>query len=832
MKSKLARTVVALGIVALVAGIAPRIVAAAPAPKATASIDVHQVLAGVQTTFVVTVNQPVTALLTPATAVQIIPPAGLFKALTTTDPTGWDGRVNARGDRIFFTIEPGASGIGGGASQAFTFTADTLIPTADRTDTWSVGTSIDPPPAAQYTSSDPSAAGALSTLVRTLAILDITATAPVGVAGERPLTVTAGQTGVTVEVRVENLASGAQTVTTALAGGGKATPSAPQTASLAPGISIRTFTVAFGTGAGSGALTATASAPGSNAVAQATSFTIQSAFGAAYVANTLNPTDVVPGMSFGFTLSIDPSGQVELSTVDGPASALSFAGDAISAPLTTTAAIPGGGANTPLTFATTLIPESVVDADYPTGTLLLAGTDSNGAPVNLTVPVAQNLNVDRKLPMVVPTIGLPDAKVGTDKAATNGTTLTFSGPITDGPTKVCTSCTIVSAKLEQLKDTGMVIADADIPVTLTNNSGQLAGSVQVATWNNEAVATRLVVVVRDITGLSSEGVSALAAVDLVAPRLSGAITGGPNPNAPDLRRVDVAFSEPVILLSPANSEMGFPPGDWTCDGFTVTNATMAADHRSTRLTLDKDLGRDQKPPCSYKPNGPRLQDRVALTVLNQTVQAADGIIPGTPIVSSVADRAAIDGTYYTNQSTVELAIDNVADDYTVRVYEDADGNGTLEPSDPLKATETAEGPSVSVTVDLGGTERTVQLLTQAEDGTQNVGPVGVTVVTIDVTAPVMGTITRAPGSRTVSVTTGERLLGPAAANDWAVVGDGQAYITSVLIDSTGVVSLTIEDSRYVTDGSPADAVRYEVLDEPTRLSDLAGNLLADAEKSF
>ena len=835
MNSKLIRALGVLALAALVATVAPLRAEAAPLPRATAKVDVHSVAAGTQRTFSVTVNNPRQALLTPIRAIRVAAPTSLFTILgehvaegADAAADGWVGSVTHDGAFITFR-NSSLLGLLPGQSVTLQYDAQAARPAADQSSSWGVATSSQTVPESTFTPADRTAPGALGTRVRTLEILGITVNDPAPIALKPTFPVTAGQDGVDVTVQVANIGSAAQTVAATLTGTSATITPGSGPVAVEPGaIGEFDFTAAFADTLGHQKLQAYATAGASEAAPTFKAYRVFEAFGGVGVADTLVPTDVVQGRSYAFTAAIDPSGQVP-ATLDLGASVLTF-GDAFSASLTGPAVIDGAGPAVPLTFAATEVP-AIANGSYPVS-VHLVGTDKHGASVVRDIALG-TVRVDDQLPVADIALTVPAPRVGDQPAATNGTEIDITGTITDGATEACATCTIAGAVLEAVDGTGTVIGSFDVASALVNDGGALSGSYSVPAWPVGTTRTRLVATVVDPTALTSESVSDGLDVDIVAPVITGAETS-------TLRTITALLSEPVAL--PAGD---FVPADFTCTGPTlidIVGADLAADARSVVLSLNRDLDRDETPVCTYRPVAGRATDRVALPLANVTFTAADRLGPAALVLSAVdGDAAQGDGTFLTNSDTPVLSLTGAVGGHTVTVYED-DGDGALDADDTARSEPaSASGSTIDVqTTSFGAIDRSATVLVQAVDTAGNLGDVSLATIVFDFTAPALGTADIVwDGSRTVTLTFAEELVGPAANSDWAVLGiDGGAETVFPVGNVSvvdNVVTLTVDDTRFnpVT-GDTLTAVRYDVEDgqEARRLADLAGNLVADATQGI
>jgi hypothetical protein len=804
MKSTLTRVLAAAGVAVLLAAAVPGGAGAATLPKPTAKVDVHQVVAGAQQPFALTVSNPVGAAR--ITSVRITAAAGLFTIAAPVDVAGWTGVV--KNGFLTFTAGPGG-GIAGGVSKAFGFVADAQRPAHDENAAWSVSTSSDSGTPARYVAVDPAVKGALGTRVRTLEILGVATRAPEPLDGVAALHVTAGQDDVVVDVRVANAGSAPQTADVTLSGA-TATVSEPITRSIPAGdVVTLPFDVTFGDAVGHGKLLANATAGPSLAAQRFLAYVADAPLELLVDPDNQTPAVVVPGrqVSFSQFLAVRGGEDAPAIDIDPVLSEYRFADDALRAPLGVALHLEAGhGLWLPPTAPVTV--PALADGPYG-GVLHLQGVDAHGAIVSTDLPLRSgSLTVDGLAPIADIVLSAPG------DAAAYGDQIDLSGTVADrdGP---CGECVLDDARLQAFDADGQLLGERPIDRELdeggiaghsegwSNDDGSIGGSITVVEgeWPEATVSTRFVANVIDDVGNEAGTISSRLTMDLHPPAITGASTV-------DVHTVVVQLTEPV------SAPAGFAPGDWACDGVPVASAASETD--TIVLGTGTELDRNATPSCAYDPVGPRAHDGAGYELADSSVTAHDGIAPLAPTV---------DAPEFTNTSTPTLGITDVEAGDTVAVFDDGFvvGSGT------------SDGSTFGITTDsLGTSDREVTLVARSTDAAGNVGPETEVTLTLDFTAPTLASasVTRTAGSRDLTLTFPEPLVGPAAANDWAAYTGAQPYTVSV-VRSGVTVTLTVSDSRFQPATMTIDGVGYDVFaaNGSTRLTDRAGNWLADSFRS-
>jgi hypothetical protein len=766
--------------------------------------------------------------------VQVLVPISGFTIKTVAAPANWNSSYNAATGRVFFfgnTIGNG-NPVQGNPSATFTITADVIRQAADTSRNWSVLLSNDGGTSFSQATVAP---GALTSAIKVLKAISVAITAPLGATDG---SVTESQT-VSVNEVIQNAGSAALTVTPTLSSNDIVGSPISGTAASIPSGSQATFTfssVKFGTPPADGhkaVIGGGGTATGANAIGAASSpITIMSKAAFSYVVNSLQPTDVVPNHPYAFQLTVsktgDVAGGIGTSTFKlGPAGEFSAAIDP------TTNTINGGNASYPLKFVSTNVPTTLADGNY-TPALTIAGTDENGAPISATPGVTNQVNLDRLAPVVTPSITPPKSKTaGESDAATNGKSNTLGGSITDGSgNPPCGACTITGAFVRELNASNGTVKDD--PVTMTNTSGTMSGSF-TATFDPATSSIQLYVTSADKAGNSTQGVSAAVPVDNIAPKISSALTGG-GPGTSDVTRIDVFFTEHVTSPAPLQA-------DWNVPGHTVTAVQPAApqtqagyDH--VLLTVAPALGGDEKPNVQYAPSpATRASDRVGLSLADQAILAADGIVPDAPAILQVSGHSAQTDGFYTNDTTPDFQLGSVGDGQTVTVYRDSDNSHTVTPGDTVLGQAIATGSQVTVTSsNLGTINQVFGFVTVSKDAANNTGPASSGTLHMDFISPTVLTASAAGGTITVSFS--EPLAaGRNGAADWFASGttSGVSYNYGVgSVSGTGTSrAATIQDSNFDTATTALASVSYDFQGAAVdQYTDAAGNLLGNFTKAI
>jgi hypothetical protein len=690
----------------------------------TASVDVHEVIAGTQTPFVFTVtntgdaNDDVESVIggeSPDPSLQWVRigtttqrVGGTLVPANASGPTGWGSNaVHLDGDGVKDAVVFTGGSLAPGDSANFTVWADAVSLPADRSIEWKIELSDSPD---GDTISE--AGGVLpSDLVTTIKVLEVKSVAIAAPGGAVDGTATADQANLVYETVVANHASVALPVDPSLTSNNTGDAVTDNAAvSLAPA-EERTFSfpVDLGTDTSSRTFTADAvSGSAANASDKVSApLTVQAAAAFAYVDNTLQPIASVSGASKVFTLSVAKSNPPAVS-LNNATLTLTKGSQTFSTNLA--AATPFGANNDTqiLTFAPVTIPGSRLTKDWDgnfTPSLTVAGSDGNESTVSKSVTnfFDDTFEIDNLVPDVVANIKPPKRTGTIDQVDANGTavakdgqTLTFGGTIkkTAGgladSTATVTSCFIVykdSDGIEQKRSANLSGPGCK------NTAGAITGSNAAASAMPESLAS-LAVVVTDLAGnvtVETQSTDAVR-IDNLAPSMVSAVTGcGPNPAAgcDPFKTIRVNLSEPVIG--------NFEPFDFLVNGNPVAMATEANCQtqgtvtfcRQVVLTLVQSFKEDDKPTVDYQFRAIPTRSNATDAPTNalptaKILTALDGIVPGLPTLDTVTqdglnasgapvsnargpqhygDATSTATAFYTNQNQMTFNIGALADGY-------------------------------------------------------------------------------------------------------------------------------------------------------------------------
>ncbi|MGH2691132.1 MAG: hypothetical protein ACRDHM_01360 [Actinomycetota bacterium] len=782
----------------LVIGLFLGVFPASASAVATASVNIHNVLAGqAGKAFTINVTNAETALVgKPIKEVRILPPTGRIEAvggsapgfaqvaLLGSNPT----EVRFRGG----TIAPGGN-------LSFTIIGDITTQRAvDSGDNWLVRVSSD---FLNTSAATGAGANALTTTVRQLQVQNVAVVSPTLAADDRDgdgnPEVTGTQGGVCVRTRVFNASAFALNVTPSLAlsGGaangtvGPARPATPGSDCSGAPISngddvinggtskdfdfltsytnptskqVRSLT---GTAAADGASTPSTAAPDDVFIA-ARNIAVEPKADLTYVLDTLRPRAVVPGSTGKvFTISIDkrPAQSPPLPTVTGAFSS-AFCNTTIATP---TSLPDGQRLNQGVEFNPCNI-ANITDDRYPV-TITLGYTDANGL-VQPNSPLAgvESVRLDSLIPNVNIDLTPPASQVQavppTEPAVTDGQAFDVSGTVTDtdpttdtevgcGPAPAALTCTLDSVVLEQYTLTALEGGggSAGAPIDITgdcslDSSGNITCSDITADFAAATQSTRVVATATDEAGLPGEGIDALVDVDNVIPDITdGLATRGPVDS--QRRNIKARFTEAA-----QDSNNGL---DWSCATSSVhpiAAVTQPADKRSADLVTATDLHADvPNGVCTYQPSiaSNPYHDRVGLEMTTpQSIPLTDGIEPLAPTFVSVNGSAAQDdGKFYFNDSTPEIVLSNgtnsaedpaIADGYDVEVYKESNGEeGLQRTGDDRICLDTAGGDEITLSCDFGPAEDEADVYGVTIDIHDNVGRVTNAILVLDLTRPVL-----------------------------------------------------------------------------------------------
>jgi hypothetical protein len=588
--------------------------------------------------------------------------------------------------------------------------------------------------------------------------------------------------------------------------------------------------------------------------------TVQQALQLTYQANSLSPLAFNPepgGTAAPQSLraTFNRAGQVS-ARFDKPATTITLGG--IAAGLATPDDVAVTAPNVELTFASTDY-SSLVDGNY-TPTVAVRGTDWNGANVSLAPGPLPAVKIDRLIPNVAPILSgiatfLQDPEPNEQQVATNGTTLTFSGPVTESNSSSasCPDCVVVAADLIY-NDTIVVPLTPGTDIRI--NNGQLAGSKAVDQAGENITSVRLRVQVRDAAGNTSGlNGSGLVVVDNVTPSFvtgdAGSAPAGVTVANP--RRTITLFLNESVRFPAAT---GLSPLSFYVDNFTVTEArgfrfARAGESAPVQgsghvdfvvLTLSGDMGPEGVPQVRYAPDGGnpgsasdllgnRARDQVRKAVANQLIDIVDRIAPDLPILNRVNDRIEQSGSFWTNRvsTAVPFQVANVLQGDVVQVFVDGVQRGS--------ATKNNDGEFVTVDVTLPSAAdgNVFEVAVRVLDEVGNISPIAEEIVTVDLTAPGLANFTKS--GRVATVKVNELLSGDPAfqgtnsAIDWYGI-EGSGFFARTW-QATSVAHGSLTDTIEVTLAQGAANVTLSSMnydfqpgsESKKRYEDRAGNVL-------
>jgi hypothetical protein len=758
-------------------------------------------------------------------AIVIEVPATVYSATDVTLPSGWTGEYDTEIGFVYATADGESSELAPGASLDVTIEGAANEIADDTTRAVPVFVSDDG-------GRTLSSAGVPNLTSRILQVDSIAVVKP-GAINQNLSQVTAGQDTATVSVKVTNFGSQARSVTinAAKSSGSSTATVTPQIENIGSGVSFDTaeLVTTFGS-AGTLGLNGTATSANSAAVAvPADQIAVQQAFSGTYVNDSLSPRTAVQGQSYDFVLQLNKAG-VQPANLTTTFSINGVATASGSQPF------PAASSTETLEFDNVAIPALAANGSYDT-LLTASGVDDNGATVSVTI-TPQTVTLDNLLPVIEleANVGDPDV-TGATPAAGDGRTITFSGTVkvgtgtgtgTGGEVAACTSCTVTAKLVTDLGE--------ELPFTLTNTNGELSGSASFTFEAGTTSASATATAVKD-TGLSSTGASDIFEVDIIAPTLASATTGRDDQG--DF--VNVSLSE---LADTTNSR----PFAWQVDNSAVQSATAQPAENGAvmvqlRLLEGNTFANNATPTVSYSPTGlagtpfgSRINDRVSLTMLDQVIEAIDGIVPDAPILSSVQGLALQGGKFYTNQFKPTVTVAGMEAGTLLELYFDRNGNEVPENSEVVysgpvsNATET-----VTLGNSLGNSDIEHMLIGRLHDGVafglQTLEP-----LVLDRTVPVITAYAQdAQDGSTVVVTFSEMLpLGRDAAFDWTVIADqdGETRSRSVEAVTAGLNArertLKVAANSYDPADGDVSGVRFKYRGAASdRYSDFATNTLAN-----
>ena len=793
----------------------------------------------------------------PVNAVLVVGPAPVTNL--DGDTANWSDR-RLSGNRLLFdgnVLVPGTT-------QTFTLRGDVGAPPQDLRRAFDVFLSTD-----GGNTFTQSTNNGLEVTTRVLETLNVTLVRPAGAFNPTANAVTTAQNNAKVTLQVRNRGSAAGSGLTGIetrafltgpAGFSSALEGGPK--NIAYGATETfSFTTVFPNNAGTISITGDAeSVATGTADARASAplaIAVQQALNLTYQANSLSPRAFNPMSPQAFRATFARGGQVS-ARFDRALTTFTLSG--IEASLDTPSGVDVSAGNVELVFAQTNY-AALADGNY-TPAIRIRGTDWNGASVDLTPLNLPAVKVDRLIPNVTPVLTglatfLQDPEPGEQQVATNGTNLTFSGPVTESnsSTTACTDCVVVSARLVY---NGTIFVPLTPGTDIRIANGQLQGSKAVDQAGPEITNVRLQVQVRDEAGNTSGlNGSGLVIVDNVTPTFKAQL--GEAGSAP--AGVSVANPRRTITVY-ANESVRFPaatgvsPLAFYVDNFTVIEArgfryARAGESAPVQgsghvdfvvLTLNADMGPEGVPQVRYAPDngqpggtgnllGDRARDQVQKLLANELIDIVDRIAPDLPVLNRVNERIEQSASYWTNRTgTVPFQVANVLQGDTVQVLLDGVQRGS--------AVKTQDGPTVTVDVTVpatfaDGTEHVIEV--RVLDRAANVSPILTKKLTVDLTAPGLQSFTKS--GRVATVTTSEVLSGDPgfkgtnSAIDWYGI-EGSGFFARTW-QATSVAHTALTDAIQVTLPEGAanvtlSSMNYDYQEGPSskkRFEDRAGNVL-------
>ena len=746
------RVPAALGAAALMALALPAVPAFASATSTVGFLDATDadVLPGVVNVFDIKVTSGETAGTLglgagkSINAVRVILPtlAGITTQPVAADAIpGWTTTRTSSNGLERYDLKATGAGIAPGAS--FTFPLPGLVArpaTGDRSDAFQVGASSD------AGSTYKSATGSLTTTVHTLLVKSL---AVVDGPGQNVAdgTGTAGQT-VNAAVAVQNLASGAQTVTPALASNDTSTPdtiAAPAAASVpgytgtAPGSYTFTVPVTLGKVTADKGRTFTATATAAKSSATKAPF-IQTLAYTAQVAPTYTldkasfaPVAVNGRTSNAFSVAANKLGTPTLSQGAGTLTFRSVSNGATSAPIALQAPVAFGPSTNKqtLTFTTTqLNAANLLDGKFD-AVFSGSGTDGNGFPVaagTFAQTLTSVLSLDNLGPIVTTAVTLPNDKDGDkttaarDYNASDNNVITVTGDATDSVAPILDSvsleCTSTTLSIAPINKPTVVVSGSK--VTYTANFQPKFG----ACTTFDAVAR-----FADAAGNPGDATSSLITVDNIVPSVSTAdrkIKGsvGLYPFV-DAAKSSILVNIDDNTLTTGNTATGViggcDAGAWKVDGQLLVQAVWyvgndgtpvecttgasgkpahtarpANNQRYLKLTSDIARGSTQpQPTVTYSssrtsPFADPFKDAAGNIGLDGTQDTLNNLVPAAPVLVSAtrnarAETAYNDGTSFFTRFSGE--------DFKVTVSGGLNGDTIqlLKAGSPVKSTTVVSG---------------------------------------------------------------------------------------------------------------------------------------------
>lgn len=812
-------------------------------------------------------------------AVRVILPtlAGITTAPIAADAIpGWTTtRTSANGLERYDLKATGAGIAPGGA---FTFPLPGVVgrpATGDRSDAFQVGASSD------GGSTYKSATGSLTTTVHTLLVSSL---AVVDGPGQNVAdgTGTAGQT-INAVVGVQNLASGAQTVTPALKSDDTSTPdtiTAPAAASVpgytgAPGTASFTVPVTLGKVTADKGRTFTATATSAKSSATKAPFVKTLAYTAqvapSYILDkaTFAPAAVNGRESYAFRVAANKVGTPTLTQGAGTLALRSVSNGATSAPIALQAPFTfGPSANKQtLTFTTTqLNAANLLDGKYD-AVFTGSGTDGNGFPLpagGFAQTLTSVLDLDNLGPIVSTTVNLPNDKDGDkttaarDYAAADGNSITVTGDATDTVAPSLTGVTL------ECTSTTLSIPPVSAP-TLTTSGNKVTYSATFQPKFGACTTFNAVARFADAAGNTGDKTSTLVTVDNIVPSLSTAdrkIKGSVG------RYNDVDAAKSSIMVNIDDNTLttggtasgvigGCDPRSYTVDGQLLVQAVYVNDGGSFKecttglasgtraavrpannqryLKLTSDIARGSampQPTVNYDPANKGavadpLKDAAGNYALKGAQDTLNNLIPAAPVLVSAtrnakAELAYNDGSaYYTRFSGEDLKV-------TVTGGLNGDTIQLLQDGSPVRSTTAVSGGG-ELGVPVAATEGVVQKFSVRFISAAGVlGDLTPFSVVFDKTLPTALSTAKASAT-TATVTFKEAVLGGNDAINWNVFEQATDENGAPVRAFRGVNSVTGAGATRTLDAdftsAPYGGALYQ-FQSGTAYTDYAGNPLA------
>lgn len=733
-------------------------------------------------------------------------------------PDGWTGGYD---DEVGFIFgEATGSGLAPGSSLDVGIGVSALIIPDDRTRGFTTSVS-DNGGRTLSSAGSPQVTSRILELITTRVIKPATAT------NTDASQVTARQDTAYVHVVAKNHGSESRQVKFDVArttGESSLSSTSPRSIAVDPGMTkSRAIWVTFGNAGNltiQGVATTTNSAAKPGKDVAVANLTVQPAFAANLVEDSLQPRGVAQGSTTDIQYRINKTAGAQPVTGDAT---FSFGGFSV----TDAQSFDAANGNKTVLFPAVTIPD-LANGDYDT-TSTITGVDANGANVSLTLAPG-TLTLDNLLPVVSFNLDVGPSDVeNTTPATTNGRSITYSGSISlSEDNGTCGNCSITEAVLVAQP------SGTELPMNVTNDNGTLSGRQSFTFPEGTTSAFARITATRDSSGISGDTVSNTVPVDLVIP---GIDEPGRTMRTEDGDKIIISLGDDGGFLDAD----GTRALDWSVDNNTVLSIGGNPSRSSASelvLNLKDRLPDNATPTVSYNHTaiiGGVIHDRVSQNMFDQTVNTIDGIAPAAPVILGIDDLGKQDGEYWTNNSAPKVALSNLAAGNVLEIFYDTNDDGEPQESERVY-NQPVNGSTATVTLaDLGNVNRSHELLARMTDNAGNVGTIASDVLNLDFTkAEIVNFI--ADGQNVTVVFDEPVVRGRDAAFDWAVQAtqDGTTAFRTVTQVAVGADStervLTINSDSY--DGSASDAqvlaVRYKFRGaEGERYEDRATNLFDD-----